>query len=145
MLVAIFLLMYLRKISSLIIYNSSIPTENGDALIGMKYLKVYNQVLDTEIGFSTCIRFNFRKFDSYLFYFGQAKYSTLGFEIQWTAFEDGLMRIGTVTYYNGNEKVFGYPWFRNINEEKALLSVNKWNHLCISFGQRYSNLTIILV
>ena len=137
--------MYLRKISSLIIYNSSIPTENDDALIGMKYLKVYNQVLDTEIGFSTCIRFNFRKFDSYLFYFGQAKYSTLGFEIQWTAFEDGLMRIGTVTYYNGNEKVFGYPWFRNINEEKALLSVNKWNHLCISFGQRYSNVTLILV
>ena len=140
--------MYLQNVSTLVIYNSSIHTENDDVLIGIKYLKEYNQVLDTKIGFSTCLRFNYRKFDSYLFSFGQAKYSSslgsLRFQIQWDAYEDGLMRIGTVKYYKGKDKIFGFPWFRNINEEKAL-SVNKWNHLCISFGQRYSNLTIILV
>ena len=136
--------MCLRNVSTLVIYNSSIPTENDDVLIGIKYLKEYNQVLDTKIGFTTCIRFNYRKFDSYLFSFGQAKYNTLRFQIQWDAYEDGLLRMGVVKYYKGKDKVFGIPWFKNIHEEKAL-SVNKWNHLCISFGQRYSNFTIILV
>ena len=50
MLVAIFLHMYLRNVVSLIIYNSSIPTENDDdVLIGLKYLKESNQVLDTKV------------------------------------------------------------------------------------------------
>ena len=50
-LAATFLLTYLQNAASLIIYNSSIPIEKNDVLIGLKYLKEPNQVLDTNNGF----------------------------------------------------------------------------------------------
>ena len=147
MLVVIFLLSYLHNVASLIIYNSSIPIENDDVLIGLKYLKETNQVLDTKNGFTACVRFNYRKLDSYLFYFGEAKYSAFKFEILWHHYTDGLLlMLGIVRYMNGGKKIFGLPWFRDISGgEESSVSINKWNHLCISFGPSYSNYTLILV
>ena len=139
-------LLLLHNVASLTIYNSSVPIENDNVLIGLKYLKKSNQVLDTKNGFSTCFRFNFRKLDSYLFYFGQAKYSALIFYVHWDGFEDVSAKfLGTVEYYVKNKKRFGFPWFGNVSNGESILSINKWNHFCISFGSRYTNVTLILV
>ena len=133
-------------VTSLTIYNSSVPIENDNDLIGLKYLKKSNQTLNTKNGFSTCFRFNFRKLDSYLFYFGEANYSALIFYVHWNGFEDASAKfIGSVEYYMKNKKIFGFPWFGNMSNGESLMSVNKWNHFCISFGSRYNNITLILV
>ena len=146
MLLALFLQIHLQSVASLIIYNSSKPIENNDKdLIGLKYLNKPKQSLNTSNGFSTCFRFNYRRFDTHLFYFGRAKHSSLQFDIRWwDVFEDfSLTHLGTLSYFMEKKKIFGYRWVEQFKE--SLPSVNKWNHLCVSFGPRYSNFTLVLV
>ena len=145
MLLALFLQIHLQSVASLKIYNSSKPVENDKDLIGLKYLNEPKQILNTRDGFSTCLRFNYRKFNTHLFYFGQAKHSSLQFDIRWwDVFEDfSITHLGTLSYFMKKEKMFGYRWISKFH--KSLPSVNKWNHLCVSFGSRYSNFTLVLV
>ena len=145
MLLALFLQIQLQSVASLTIYTSSKPIENDKDLVGLKYLNEPKQVLVTKNGFSTCFRFNYRRFDTHLFYFGQAKDSSLQFDISLSdSFEDfSIAHLGTLAYYNKKQLIFGYPWYATFNE--SLPSVNVWNHLCVSFGPRYSNFTLVLV
>ena len=133
--------------ASLSVYNTSIPVENDNLLIGLKYKHESNQVFDPNQGYTSCVRFNFRKLDSYLFYFGQANHGSLALDVHWNV--DVTLTdidLGNVVYVK-DKKIFHIPWFGvgTIGNENSLPSVNNWNHLCIACGPRYSTVTLVLV
>ena len=133
---------------SLTVYNTStsIPINNDEKLIGLKYLKKSNQgVLNLEHGISACVRFNYRKLNSYVFYFGQAKQNVLQFDVEWRMHNSFTFQQGNLVYVEENKSIFHFPWFSNFSNENSIMSVNKWNHLCISIGPKISNVTLVLV
>ena len=129
--------------ASLSVYNTSIPVENDNLLIGLKYRHESDQVFDPNEGYTSCVRFNYRKLDSYLFYFGQANHGSLALDVQWYEYDNDI-NIGNVVYVK-DKKIFHIPWFGTIGNENSLPSVNNWNHLCIACGPRYSTVTLVLV
>ena len=129
--------------ASLSVYNTSIPVENDNLLIGLKYRHESDQVFDPNEGYTSCVRFNYRKLDSYLFYFGQANHGSLALDVQWYEYDNDI-NIGNVVYVK-DKKIFHIPWFGTIGNENSLPSVNNWNHLCIACGPRYSTITLVLV
>lgn len=133
---------------SLKVYNisASIPINSDEKIIGLKYLKKSNQeVLDFGQGISACVRFNYRKLNSYLFYFGQAKQNVLQFDIEWRMHDAFIFQQGNLIYVEENKSIFHFPWFSSFGNENSVMSVNKWNHLCISIGPKMSNVTLVLV
>ena len=140
----VILSLHLLKIAtSLSVYNTSIPVENDNLLIGLKYRHESDQVFDPNEGYTSCVRFNYRKLDSYLFYFGQANHGSLALDVQRYEYDNDI-NIGNVVYVK-DKKIFHIPWFGTIGNENSLPSVNNWNHLCIACGPRYSTITLVLV
>ena len=130
--------------TSLIIYKSTIPIEKSDHsnIIGLKYLREPNQILNPSSGLSTCLRFNYERLYSYVFYYGQSKDVSLQFDVRWDLLKNHVGQ-GNLVYVQNGKTVFHIPWFGYSNT--STLSVNIWNHICISFNIKSRNVTLVVV
>ena len=106
------LFLFCTSTSSLIIYKSTIPTEKSEHsnIIGFKYLKEPNQILNPNNGFSTCLRFNYEKLNSYVFYYGQSKDVSIQFDVKWDILKNGVSQ-GNLVYVQKGITIFliGFP------------------------------------
>ena len=138
------LTLFATSTTSLIIYKSTIPIEKSDYsnIIGLKYFKEPNQILNPNNGFSTCLRFNYEKLNSYVFYYGQSKDASIQFDVKWDILKNGISQ-GNLVYVQKGKTVFHIPWFGYSNT--STLSVNIWNHICISFNIKSRNVTLVVV
>ena len=138
------LFLFCTSTASLIIYKSTIPIEKSDHsnIIGLKYLKEPNQILNPNNGFSTCLRFNYEKLNSYVFYYGQSKDVSIQFDVKWDILKNGVSQ-GNLVYVQKGKTVFHIPWFGY--SSSSTLSVNIWNHICISFNIKSRNVTLVVV